>query len=44
MSLKLSPQSMKRVKDIITHYPNKQAALLPILHIVQEEKSYIPEE
>lgn len=35
---------MKRVKDVMTHYPNKQAALLPILHIVQEEKGYIPEE
>lgn len=44
MSLKLSPQSLKRVKEVMTHYPNKQAALLPILHIVQEEKGYVPEE
>jgi NADH-quinone oxidoreductase E subunit len=44
MSLKLSPQSMKRVKEVMTHYPNKQAALLPIMHIVQEEKGYVPEE
>jgi len=44
MSLKLSNQSMKRVKEVMTHYPNKQAALLPILHIVQEEKGYVPEE
>lgn len=44
MSLKLSPQSMTRVKEVMTHYPNKQAALLPILHIVQEENGYIPEE
>jgi NADH-quinone oxidoreductase E subunit len=44
MSLKLSPQSMKRVKEVMAHYPNKQAALLPILHIVQEEKGYVPEE
>ncbi len=44
MSLKLSPQSMTRIKEAMTHYPNKQAALLPILHIVQEEKGYVPEE
>ncbi len=44
MGLKLSNQSMKRIKEVMTHYPNKQAALLPILHIVQEEKGYIPEE
>jgi len=44
MSLKLSNQSMKRIKEVMTHYPNKQAALLPILHIVQEEKGYVPEE
>jgi NADH-quinone oxidoreductase subunit E len=35
---------MQRIKDVMAHYPNKQAALLPILHIVQEEKGYIPEE
>lgn len=28
----------------MVHYPNKQAALLPILHIVQEEKGYVPED
>ncbi len=44
MSLKLSNQSMTRVKEMMAHYPNKQAALLPILHIVQEEKGYVPEE
>lgn len=44
MSLKLSPQSMTRIKEAMAHYPNKQAALLPILHIVQEEKGYVPED
>jgi NADH-quinone oxidoreductase E subunit len=44
MSLKLSPESMTRVKEAMAHYPNKQAALLPILHIVQEEKGYVPED
>jgi NADH-quinone oxidoreductase subunit E len=44
MSLKLSPESMTRIKEVMAHYPNKQAALLPILHLVQEEKGYVPEE
>ena len=44
MSLRLSNQSMTRIKEVMAHYPNKQAALLPILHLVQEEKGYVPEE
>jgi NADH-quinone oxidoreductase E subunit len=44
MSLKLSNQSIQRVKEVMTHYPSKQAALLPVLHIVQEERGYVPEE
>jgi NADH-quinone oxidoreductase E subunit len=35
---------MKRIKEVMLRYPHKQAALLPILHIVQEEKGFIPEE
>jgi NADH-quinone oxidoreductase E subunit len=44
MSLKLSSQAMKRIKEVMSRYPQKQAALLPILHIVQEDKGFIPEE
>ncbi|MCI0694659.1 NADH-quinone oxidoreductase subunit NuoE [candidate division KSB1 bacterium] len=44
MNLKLSSQFLQRVKEVMTHYPNKQAALLPVLHIVQEEMGYVPEE
>lgn len=46
MSMNLSPAAQARVAEVLTHYPpeHKRAALLPILHIVQEEKGYIPED
>ncbi|RIK78346.1 NADH-quinone oxidoreductase subunit NuoE [candidate division KSB1 bacterium] len=46
MSLNLSQASLDRIAEVLTHYPaeNKRAALLPILHLVQEEKGYIPVE
>ena len=46
MSLHLSPAALERVAEVLTHYPpeHKRAALLPILHIVQEEKGYVPVE
>ena len=44
MSLKLSGAAQRRVQEALSRYPYKQAALLPVLHIVQEEIGYIPEE
>jgi NADH-quinone oxidoreductase subunit E len=44
MNLKLSNDAKKQIQKVLEHYPNKQAALLPILHIVQDEIGYIPEE
>ncbi len=41
MSLKFSPQVEKQIKEIIKRYPEKQAALLPILHLAQKEFGYI---
>ena len=45
MSLRLSQASLDRVAEALAHYPaeHKRAALLPILHIVQEEKGFVPE-
>jgi NADH-quinone oxidoreductase subunit E len=43
MSLELSKESKKRIEQALGRYPHKQAALLPILHIVQEELGYVPE-
>jgi len=44
MSLELSKESKKKIEQALGPYPEKRAALLPILHIVQEEIGYIPED
>ena len=42
--MNLSPNATERIREALSHYPTKRAALLPILHIVQEEKGFVPEE
>jgi NADH-quinone oxidoreductase subunit E len=37
MSPEFSEQTKKKLEEVITRYPQKRAALLPILHIVQQE-------
>jgi NADH-quinone oxidoreductase E subunit len=37
MSSKYSAKTRKRLEEIISRYPNKEAALLPVLHITQQE-------
>ena len=37
MPLEFSAQSKARVEKALAQYPNKQAALLPVLHIAQDE-------
>jgi NADH-quinone oxidoreductase E subunit len=44
MTFSLSPESAKRIEDLILRYPKREAALLPVLHIVQREKGYISPE
>ena len=44
MSLKFSPQIEKEINKIIKNYPQKQSALLSILHLAQKEFGYISEE
>lgn len=46
MISKLSQAARDRITELLTHYPSehKRAALLPILHVVQEEVGYIPAE
>lgn len=44
MSFELSAQSRKKIDEILTRYPVKQAAMLPILHLIQEEHGYVPPE
>ena len=44
MSFSLSETAAKRVDELVRRYPKKEAALLPVLSIVQREKGFISEE
>jgi NADH-quinone oxidoreductase subunit E len=41
MSPEFSDQTKKKIAEIITRYPHRRAALLPVLHLIQEEVGYI---
>lgn len=44
MSPEFSNQTKEKIKEIISHYPRKEAALLPVLHITQQEYGFISAE
>lgn len=44
MALALKPETLARIDEVITHYPVKRSASLPLLHLVQEDLGYIPDE
>jgi len=44
MSPELSEQVKKEIEEIISRYPKKEAALLPVLHVIQREVGYISAE
>src|SRR6476659_3224696 len=44
MPLEFSAQSKQRVDKALAQYPNKQAALLPVLHIAQDQFGHLPDE
>ena len=41
MSPEFSEMTKKRLEEVIARYPKKNAALLPVLHLVQQEVGYI---
>jgi NADH-quinone oxidoreductase E subunit len=41
MALNLSDKGKKELADIMNRYPDKSSALMPVLHLVQEEKGRI---
>jgi NADH-quinone oxidoreductase E subunit len=43
MPLEFSAQSKQRIEKLLTRYPDKQAALLPVLHVAQEEFGHLPD-
>jgi len=44
MSAELSKESHGEIENLLKRYPTKRAALLPILHVVQKQFGYIPED
>ena len=40
----LKPETLLRIEEVIPHYPVKRSAALPLLHLVQEDKGFIPDE
>ena len=44
MPLEFSSQSKQLIDRLLTQYPTKQAALLPVLHVAQDQFGYLPDE
>ena len=42
--MNLSPETLRRIDEVIPHYPQKRSAALPLLHLVQEEQGHISQE
>ncbi len=42
--MKLSEETHKHIDEVISRYPQKRSASLPLLHIVQEEQGHISDE
>ncbi|MDI1449683.1 NADH-quinone oxidoreductase subunit NuoE [Polyangium sp. 6x1] len=40
----LSPDREKHVEEILSRYPNRQAACIPVLHLCQEQNGWISDE
>lgn len=41
MAFEFTPERKKRLDQILTRYPEKMAALLPALHLAQEQEGYV---
>ena len=39
--MNLKPATLAKIDEVITHYPVKRSATLPLLHLVQEEAGFI---
>ena len=44
MSLDLSPGLKKKIDEVVARYPKKEAAILPVLHLIQRETGAIAAE
>lgn len=44
MSFALTPEREREFTDILSRYPNKMAATIPVLHLCQEQNGWVSEE
>lgn len=42
--MNLKPATLTRIDEVITHYPQKRSATLPLLHLIQEDVGHISDE
>jgi NADH-quinone oxidoreductase subunit E len=42
--MNLKPETFAKIDEVITHYPVKRSATLPLLHLIQEDAGYISTE
>lgn len=42
--MNLKPATLRQIDEVITHYPVKRSAALPLLHLVQEDAGWISPE
>ena len=42
--MNLKPETLRRIDEVIPHYPVKRSAVLPLLHLIQEDVGFISQE
>jgi len=42
--MNLKPETFTKIDEVITHYPVKRSATLPLLHLIQEDVGYISDQ
>ncbi len=42
--MNLKPETLQKIDEVITHYPQKRSATLPLLHLIQEDIGHLPAE
>ena len=42
--MNLKPDTLRQIDEVITHYPVKRSAMLPLLHLIQEDVGWISPE
>ena len=42
--MNLQPETLRRIDEVVPHYPVKRSAALPLLHLVQEDQGFISNE